>query len=61
MIYNEIKFKNNKVYIINFLKVIKIKNVEKIKRALKSKSFSLIINFNNDSRINYFKIKVKLM
>ena len=44
MIYNEIKFKDNETYIIKFLKIIKINDVEKIKRVLKSKRFSLIIN-----------------
>ena len=59
MIYNKIRFKNDKVYIIGLLKVIKIKNVEEIKRALKSKSSLLMINFDNKSRINCFKIKMK--
>ena len=40
--------------------MIKINNVEEIKRALKPKSFSLIINFNNNSKIDYFEIKMKL-
>ena len=59
MIYNKIKFENDKVYVIKLLKMIKINDVEEIKRALKSKSFSLIINFDNDSRINYFEIRMK--
>ena len=61
IIYNKIKFENNKVYVIRLLKMIKINDVEEIKRVLKSKSFSLMINFDNDSRINCFKIKMKLM
>ena len=60
MICNEIKFKNNEIYVITLLKIIEINDIKKIKRALKSKSFLLIINFDNDSRINYFKIKIKL-
>ena len=39
--------------------MIKINDVEEIKRALKSKSSLLIINFNNDSKIDYFEIKMK--
>ena len=58
-IYNKIKFKNNKICVIKFLKMIKINDVEKIKRALKSKKSLLIINFNNDSKVNYLKIKIK--
>ena len=60
MIYNKIKFENDKVYVIRLLKVIKISDVEEIKRALKSKSSSLIIDFDNNSKINYFKIRIKL-
>ena len=60
IICNKIKFKNNEIYVIRLLKIIKINDVEKIERALKLKSFSLIINFNNDLRINYFEIKMKL-
>ena len=60
VIYNEIKLKNNEAYVIKLLKIIKINDVEEIKRALKSKSFSLMININNDSEINYFEIKMKL-
>ena len=59
MIYNEIKFKNDEIYVIRFLKIIKINDVEEIRRALKSKNSLLIINFNNDSRINYFEIRIK--
>ena len=40
--------------------MIKISDVEKIKRALKSKNSLLIINFNNNSKINYLKTKIKL-
>ena len=59
IIYNKIRFKNDEIYIIIFLKMIKINNVEKIKRILKSKNSSLIINFNNDSKIDYFEMKIK--
>ena len=59
IIYNEIKFENNKVCVIKLLKIIKINDVEEIRRALKLKSFSLMINFNNNSKINYFKIKIE--
>ena len=59
MIYNEIRFKNDKICVIKLLKVIKINNVEEIKRALKSKSFSLIINFDNDLKVNCFEIRMK--
>ena len=61
MIYNEIRFNDNEIYVIRFLKVIKINDIEKIKRVLKSKSSLLIINFNNDSKINYFEIRMKLI
>ena len=40
--------------------MIKINDVKEIKRVLKSKRSSLIINFNNDSKINYSKIRMKL-
>ena len=60
MIYNKTKFENDKIYIIGFLKIIKINDIEEIKRALKSKRFSLIINFNNNSKIDYSKIRIKL-
>ena len=60
MIYNKIRFKNNEICVIKLLKIIKINDVEEIKRALKSKNFSLMINFNNNSKINYFEIKMKL-
>ena len=60
MIYNKIRFENDEAYIIELLKMIKISDVEKIERALKSKSFLLIINFDNNSRINYLEIKIKL-
>ena len=59
IIYNEIKFKNNKVYIINFLKMIKINDVEEIKRFLKLKSSLLIIDFDNNLKIDYFEIRIK--
>ena len=60
MIYNEIRFEDDETCVIRFLKIIKINNVEEIKRALKPKSFLLIINFDNNSRINCFEIKMKL-
>ena len=60
MIYNKIRFKNDEICVIRLLKIIKINDVEEIKRTLKSKSFSLIINFNNNSKIDYFEIKMKL-
>ena len=59
IIYNEIRFENNKVYIIKFLKMIKINDIEEIKRALKSKSSSLIINFNNNLKVDYLEIGMK--
>ena len=60
VIYNEIRFKNkNLIYNIKLLKIIQINNIGDIKRALKLKSFLLIINFNNDSKIGYFEIKMK--
>ena len=59
VIYNKIKFENNKIYIIKLLKIIKINDVEKIKRVLKSKSSLLMINFNNDLKIDYLEIKMK--
>ena len=61
MIYNKIRFENNKICVIKLLKVIEINNIKKIKRALKSKSFSLMINFDNNSKINYFEIRMKSM
>ena len=59
MICNKIKFKNNEIYDIKLLKMIEISDIEDIKRALKPKSFSLIINFNNDLKINCFEIRMK--
>ena len=60
MICNEIKFENKDLICdIRLLKMIKINNVEDIKRVLKSKSSLLIINFDNDSKIDYFEIKMK--
>ena len=61
MIYNKIRFKDDKTYVIRLLKMIKINDVEEIERALKPKRFLLIINFDNDSKINYLKIKIKSM
>ena len=60
MIYNEIRFENDEIYVIRFLKMIEINGVEAIKRALKSKRFSFMINFNNDSQLDYFEIRMKL-
>ena len=59
MICNKVRFKNNEICVIRFLKVIEINDVEEIKRALKSKSSLFVINFNNNSRINCFEIKMK--
>ena len=59
MIYNEIELENDEICVIKLLKMIEISGVEEIKRALKSKSSSLMIDFDNDSRINYFEIKIK--
>ena len=59
MIYNEIKFKNDEIYVTELLKMIKINNVEEIRCALKSKNSSIMINFNNDSKIDYFEIRMK--
>ena len=61
VIYNKIRFKNDKIYVIGLLKIIKINDVEEIRRVLKSKNSLLMINFNNNSKIDYFKIKMKLM
>ena len=60
MIYNKTKFENNEICVIKLLKIIKINDVGKIKRALKPKSSLLIINFDNNSKIDYFEIKIKL-
>ena len=59
MIYNEIRLENDKICVIKILKIIEINDVKEIKRALKSKNSSLIINFDNNLKINYFKIKMK--
>ena len=59
IIFNEIKFENNEICVIKILKMIEINDVKEIKRALKSKSFLLIINFNNNSKIDYLEIKMK--
>ena len=59
IICNEIRFKDDEVYVIKLLKVIEINDVKEIKRALKSKSFLLMINFDNDSRVDCFKVKIK--
>ena len=37
-----------------------MRGVEEIGRTLKSKSSSLIINLNNNSRVNYFEVEIKL-
>ena len=59
MIYNKIRLENDEVYVIRFLKMIKINDVREIKRVLKSKSSSLMINFDNDSKVDCFKIRMK--
>ena len=60
--YIKIKFENkNLIYNVKLLKMIKINDVEDIERALKSKSFLLIINFNNNLKVDYFKIRMKLI
>ena len=59
IIYNKIRFENDEICVIRFLKIIKINDVKEIKRALKSKRSLLIINFDNNSRINYLKTKMK--
>ena len=59
MIYNKIRFKNDKICVIKLLKIIKINDIGEIRRALKSKSSLFVINFNNNSRINYFEIRMK--
>ena len=61
IIYNEIRFKDDEICVIRLLKIIKINDIEEIKRALKPKSSLLMINFNNDSKINCFKIRMKSM
>ena len=61
LIYNKVKFKKRDLTCdIRLLKIIEINDVEEIKRVLKSKRFSFVINFNNNSKIDYFKIKMKL-
>ena len=60
MICDKIKFKNkNLICDIRLLKIIKINNIEDIKHILKSKSFSLINFFDNNSKIDYLEIKMK--
>ena len=39
--------------------MIKISDIEEIERALKPKRSSFIINFNNNLKIDYFKMKMK--
>ena len=39
--------------------MIEVNDVEKIERALKSKNSSLMINFNNNSKIDCLEIKMK--
>ena len=36
-----------------------MKDIEEIGRTLKSKSSSLIISLDNNSRINYFEVEIK--
>ena len=38
----------------------KVEDVEEIERALKPKSSSLIINLDNNLRVNYFEVEMKL-
>ena len=59
VIYNKIRFENDKTYVTKLLKMIKINDVKEIKRILKSKNFSLMISFDNDLKINCFEIKIK--
>ena len=59
MIYNKIRFKNDKICVIKLLKIIEINDIKEIKRALKPKKSLLIIDFDNNSKINYLKIKMK--
>ena len=59
VICNKIRFENDEICVINFLKMIKINDVKEIKRVLKSKNFSLMINFDNNSKIDCFEIKMK--
>ena len=37
-----------------------MEDAEEIGRALKSKSSSLIISLDNNSKINYFEVEIKL-
>ena len=49
------------IYIAKFEKVNKIKNIDVTNRVRKLKSFSLKIDFNKNSKIDYFEIKIKLI
>ena len=58
--YDKIRFeKKNLIYDIGLLKMIEINDVEEIKRVLKSKRSSFMINFDNDLKIDCFEIKMK--
>ena len=59
MICNETKFKDDEVCVIRLLRMIGISGVGEIGRALKSKSSSLMISFNNDSGVDCFEIRMK--
>ena len=52
---------DNIIYNIKFEKMNKINNVNNINRVRKLKIFSLIINFNKNSRIDYLEINIKLI
>ena len=57
---DKIRFKKKDlIYDIRFLEMIEVRDVEEIKRVLKSKRFSFMISFNNDLKIDYFEIKMK--
>ena len=45
---------------IKFEKVNKINDVNNINRVCKLKSFSLMINFDKNSRVDYLKINIEL-
>ena len=46
---------------IEFKKINKLNNVDNINRVYKSNFFLLIINFNENLKIDYFKINIKLI
>ena len=51
---------NNIIYNIKFEKMNKINDINNINRVYKSKNFSLMINFNENLKIDYFEINIKL-